>query len=174
MAKLQSLLAVVALAQGDYARAQALGEEGLGLKRELGMAGETAETINLLGFVSLCQGEIERAERLFKETLFHVQDLNPQATISAGLIGMAGVSLARGRTEPAVRLLGATKEVRHPDRDSLFPFLYREYDRYMDGARAQLGEAAFAAAYSKGQTMTLEQAVAYALAGEDLSGFQTL
>ncbi|MFN8475829.1 MAG: tetratricopeptide repeat protein [Anaerolineae bacterium] len=169
MAKLLSLLAVVALAQGDYARAQALGKEGLGLKRELGMAGGTAETINLLGYVSLYQGEIERAERLFKETLFHVQDLNLQATISAGLIGMAGVWLAKGRTGAAVRLLGATKEVNHPDRDSLFPFLYGEYDRYVDGARAQLGEAAFAVAYSEGQAMTLDEAVAYVLEAEDVN-----
>ncbi|MFN8500068.1 MAG: tetratricopeptide repeat protein [Anaerolineae bacterium] len=174
MAKLLSLLGMVALAQGDYARAGALGEEGLGLKRELGMAGQTAETIALLGYVSLRQGEIDRAETLFRERLFRGQEPVRSATISAGLIGMAGVWLAKGRAEPAARLLGATKEVSHPHWDSLFPFAYGEYDRYADGARAALSEAAFAAAFSAGQAMTLEQAVAYALEEEDACGLQDL
>ncbi|MFN8484530.1 MAG: tetratricopeptide repeat protein [Anaerolineae bacterium] len=163
MAKLLALLGVVALAQGDYARAGALGEEGLRLKRELGMGGETAETIALLGYVSLRQGEIERAETLFREQLFRGQEPVRSATISAGLIGMAGVWLEKGRAEPAARLLGATKEVSHPHWDSLFPFAYGEYERYADGARAALGEAAFAAAFSEGQAMTLDEAVAYVL-----------
>jgi hypothetical protein len=54
--------------------------------------------------------------------------------------------------ERAVRLLGAAEGVA----------------RAMDGARAALGEAAFAAACAEGQVMPLEQAIAYALeaAGE--------
>ena len=38
-----------------------------------------------------------------------------------------------------------------------------EYDRYLSGARAALGEAAIAAAWEAGQALSLEAAIAFAL-----------
>ena len=40
-----------------------------------------------------------------------------------------------------------------------------DQERVLSEVRAQLGEAAFAAAWEEGQAMTLEQAVEYALEG---------
>jgi hypothetical protein len=44
-----------------------------------------------------------------------------------------------------------------------------EYQRHLAAARAQLAEAAFAAALAEGRAMSLDQALAYALADSDLA-----
>ena len=51
-------------------------------------------------------------------------------------------------------------------------WIYHEFDSNVAAVRAELGEAAFAAAWGEGQTMTFEQAVAYALAENAVIGSQ--
>jgi hypothetical protein len=64
---------------------------------------------------------------------------------AATLLGGAeGVCAAMGRTPPASAV--------------------DEYERAVHGAREALGEAAFAAAWAEGRAMSLNQAIAYALA----------
>jgi hypothetical protein len=46
---------------------------------------------------------------------------------------------------------------------SLPPGEQADYDRMVSTTRAQFDETTFAAAWAEGQTMTLEQAIAYAL-----------
>jgi hypothetical protein len=45
-----------------------------------------------------------------------------------------------------------------------------DYDAWLAGVRSQLDEAAFAAACAEGSTMTLEQAVEYAVGRSDQAG----
>jgi hypothetical protein len=76
--------------------------------------------------------------------------------------GLADVALAEGRPRRAAQLLAAARLIvenqqTHPvDRD--------DYERDVALARAQLGEEAFTAAWAEGQAMSLEQAIAFALA----------
>jgi hypothetical protein len=73
--------------------------------------------------------------------------------------------MAQGRAERAAQLLGAAKapldatgsRTHHVDR--------AEFDRSAAAARAQLGEDAFAAAWTAGQALTLDQAITEALDG---------
>jgi hypothetical protein len=65
--------------------------------------------------------------------------------------------------EHAVRLLGAAEGVAQALGRSLPVAVPGDYQRTVDGARAALGEAAFAAAWAAGHVLTLEEAVAYAL-----------
>jgi hypothetical protein len=68
-----------------------------------------------------------------------------------------------GFPEKFVRLLGSA-EGTLPEIRGLLESLFRiEVEKFIESARAALGEAAFLDAYKKGKSMTLDQAVAYAL-----------
>ncbi len=63
----------------------------------------------------------------------------------------------------AARLLGAAAGLRKTIGAPLSPPDRAENERSVEAVRAALGEAAFAAAWAKGGTMELEQAIRYAL-----------
>jgi hypothetical protein len=83
--------------------------------------------------------------------------------LALGLAGLAAVAAAAGDSGRAVRLSGWT-EARIGSTDPGDAADRAERDRHVAAARARLGEEPAAAAYTAGQAMTLEQAVAAALA----------
>jgi hypothetical protein len=80
------------------------------------------------------------------------------------LAGLARAAAAQGQPERAARLFAAVPVPYRARGPVLVEAADRaEFDREVASVRAQLGEAAFAAAWAAGQAMTTEQAVAYAL-----------
>jgi tetratricopeptide (TPR) repeat protein len=156
-------LGELARLEGDYARAGALYTEALQLDREMLGTYRQPEVLCNLGYVALHERDYARARALFQESL----TLNRQGGLAAGILpcvtGCAGLVGAAGQPQAAARLLGAVESslralglvMDAPER--------MEYDRIVEAARAQLDEATFQAAWAKGQAMTLEQAVVYAL-----------
>ena len=156
-------LGELARLEGDYARAGALYTEALHLDREMLGTYRQPEVLCNLGYVALHERDYARARALFQESLA----LNRQGGLAAGILpcvtGCAGLVGATGQPQAAARLLGAVESslralglvMDAPER--------MEYDRIVEAARAQLDEATFQAAWAKGQAMTLEQAVVYAL-----------
>jgi hypothetical protein len=60
-------------------------------------------------------------------------------------------------------LWGAGQALREAIGAPLPPNEHPEYERMVAAARARLGEDAFAAAWARGRTISLEQAIAFAL-----------
>ena len=85
------------------------------------------------------------------------------------LLGIGGVASAVRQAERAARLLSAAETLLDSIGLSLaaWPEVRADYDRYVAVARAHLSEEAFAAAWAVGRTMTIEQAIAEALAVAD-------
>ena len=77
--------------------------------------------------------------------------------------GLAGVAGDRGQAERAARLLGAEQALCESIGAVLTPSDESAFKRGLASARAALGEAAFAAAVAAGRTMSLDQAIDYAL-----------
>jgi len=71
------------------------------------------------------------------------------------------VALAQKQLERAVRLSGAAEAMRESLNICLSPIEQKKSDRTKTAARAGLDEKAFAAEWSRGLAMTLEQAVSY-------------
>ena len=163
-------LGIVALSQGDYGQARALFDETLTLNRELGSKGGIADSLLLLGMVALSQGDYDQATALFEESLTLFRDLGIIVEISLRLAALAGVSAARGGSKRAAQLFGAREALSEtfPGKiPPLLPVFRVEYERYVNLARAGLGEEAFAAAWAEGRKMSMEQAIDYALNNED-------
>jgi predicted ATPase/DNA-binding SARP family transcriptional activator len=154
------LLGEIARFQGDYEQAAPRYEESLKLHRELDNKAGLAAVLSNLGYVALNRGDHPSARALFDESLSLSRELGHRYLIAAGLIGLAGLE---SQPKVAVRWLGAAEESR---RLMGAPADKVAHERLMDVLRAQLDEAAFAAAWAEGQAMTLEQAVEQALEAE--------
>ena len=108
-------------------------------------------------------GDHATARARWREALRMRQELGDKAEIGDSLEGLAALAAAARRPWRALRLAGAAaaarraagRQQRLPDRERLA--------RWLEPARRVLPSEAAAAAWAEGQTMPLEQAVAYAL-----------
>jgi predicted ATPase/class 3 adenylate cyclase len=160
-----NLLGEVARSEGDCARAAARYEEALTLNRELGNQRAIAQTLCNLGHARLRQGDRAEAAACFREglTLSHAYG-HPQLEAES-LAGCAGVAAVEGHPRRAARLLAVAEVLLRTTGRQLDATDQAEYDRNMAAARIQLDEPTWAFVWAAGQAMSLEQAVADALAG---------
>jgi len=153
----------IARLEDDYAAARSFYEESLALRRKLGDTRGIGVTLANLGFVVLRQGDDQQAAIYFGESLPLFQQLGNTNCLVACLTGFAGVFGRQTRPERAARLFGAAEALRETFHLRLEYVDRIEEDRHIAAVRAQLDEATFAAAWSEGRAMTLEQANEYAL-----------
>jgi hypothetical protein len=78
--------------------------------------------------------------------------------------GKARLELMNGRAVKAARLFGAAWTRREIENYPLTEFERPDYEAAIAEVRSAIGEASFDEAFAKGQTMTLEQAIEFALA----------
>ncbi len=154
---------VIAQLQGEWEQAIALYAESLALVREVAHKGLTAVSLHNLGGAVLHQGDARRAAACFAEGLALSREIGDRDPIAHNLAGMAGVMAAQKQPERSARLFGAAEALFDAMGQVAEPVDRTEYDRNAAMARAQLGDEAFAAAWAKGRTTTVEQAIAHAL-----------
>jgi predicted ATPase/transcriptional regulator with XRE-family HTH domain len=147
----------VALSQGDAALARSLIEESLALCREMGNQEDIATSLFVSGKVDESQGDYAAARALYKESLAIGRVVSDNRHIASCLEGLAGLCVAQGEPVGAVRLWGAAEALREAMGTPIPPVYRANYDRSIANTRTQLGEQAFAAAWTEGRTMTLEQ-----------------
>ena len=160
-------LAEVARLRGRYGQAVALYEECLAIFRpDPASVWIVARSQQGLGDAYLQQGDRQRAAALFRDSLrFFAQSVN-QRLIAVSLAGLAAVARADGMLDDAARLLGVVAallerlSLRLPAADQA------AYERELALLRSNLSEPLIAHAWASGQALTLEQAVAEALAEE--------
>jgi predicted ATPase/DNA-binding SARP family transcriptional activator/uncharacterized protein HemY len=157
-----------AMRQGDYAAAREYLEQSLALGRELGSYRDIAHALGALGHLERETGEYARCAGHYRESLALGQSRDDRGAIARALEEFAGLAGRQRRWERAVRLLAAAEGVAQTLGRSLPVAVPEEYQRTLDGARAALGEAAFAAAWAAGQAMSLAAAIRYAL--EEVAG----
>jgi len=178
-------LGEVARCEGDYARAAALYDESLQLFRELENSGDIARSLHNLAYVAHHMGEDVRAAGLFHESLERFRERGNKRGIAECLAGLAAVALgfagAGGRgTEPqagtahlgsavqrATLLLAAARAEFDALGVEMWPADQVEYDGNLAALRtlgSALNSESFEKAWAEGRGMSLETAVAYALA----------
>ena len=172
-----SSLGAVAYVQGDEARATRLLETSLALARELGGKACMGWDLTFLGRVATAQGDYNQAAAQLAEALTLFGELRYKDAIAFTLEGFAGLAVASAQAQAtaaadarasalhAARLFGAGEVLREKINLPMSPVDRPDYERDVAAAHALLDETAFEEAWAEGRTMTLEQAVAYALDG---------
>jgi non-specific serine/threonine protein kinase len=149
--------------QGNYKEAQAFFEESMVLLREIGDKNWLAYAARRLAHIALRQTNYRRAFVLCAESLTLNVEMGDKRGVAACLAAMASMSAAQGHATHAARLYGATAALLESFGVQLIPWDQIESEPYMIGTRAEIGEDEYTKAYSEGQAMTLDQAIAYAL-----------
>ena len=158
-----SSLAKVALLQGDLGHSVDLYEESLTLWRIIGDEVSISLLLIDLGSLLLKQGNMDRAATLFAESLRLSKKIESPVRISCCLMGLVALAMARGKPEFAAQFLGVVESLAPcAQRIPVYDCQYRP-DRFIETARAALGDPAYTAAYESGKQLGLDQAVAYAL-----------
>jgi predicted ATPase len=155
------------LLQGDLERAKAFAEEAAALCREEGDRVLLPFPVSMLGWVALLSGDLERADALHKESLALSREAGGSWGTPVFLEGLACTAEAKGESEKAARLFGATQALR--EAMGVGPWVAPLVEPYLVGARSQLEEGAWIAAWEEGGAMSLETAIEYALSEEETS-----
>jgi len=159
-------LGEVARFEGDDERAGTFYEQALENLRELGSRLPSANPLIGLAWVSLHRGEYRKASALFQESLeLHKEYGYKMGMVEECLGGLAAVLGMTRKPKPAARLFGAVESLLESVEMAgrWEPQDQNEYDHYFAAVRGQLDEAAFEKAWAEGRTMTLEQAIEFAL-----------
>jgi non-specific serine/threonine protein kinase len=154
------------LYQGNLDEAEARLGESLALSRRIGYRWAAYQATWALGRVAYERNDRQRAAGLFTEALLLAQTLGARSSISVVLWDWAGLAADGGDGERAVRLLGATAALRATMGLPAEPTIDDRpgWARAVAMGQAQLGDAAFAEAWAAGRTLSVEQAIAEALA----------
>jgi predicted ATPase/class 3 adenylate cyclase len=161
-------LAEVARQKGEYERAKTLGMECLSLYQEMTDQFNIATTVGWLGLLTVWSGnEHDSAEGFLKESLALNREIGNWDYGVYCMEGFAGLAGARRQGARAARLWGAAEALRESIGAPPTPEARRYYERSMAAARAQLGEAAWEAAFAEGMAMSPEEAAEYALGEGD-------
>ncbi len=160
-------LADVQMRLGDVEKAAKLWSESLAFFRELGDTWGIAFALGGLGDTARYQRDYERATKLLRESLALHLNLNHKVDIPYLLEALALVAVALRDPCRAARLFGSAETLRQEINVPLWTSYQGDYAPFMAQARTDLGTESFAMAWEEGHTMTLEQAIEFALAEPD-------
>jgi predicted ATPase/DNA-binding XRE family transcriptional regulator len=163
-------LGTLLLIQGELGRAAAAMEEGLGLARKLGDRLGISNGLYCLAQVAQAGGDHDLAARRLKEGVILSEEMRDQSNLGYFVEGLAVVAGVQGEAERSARLFGAAegllRAVEAPVYDYYEP-IRSFYERTEATVRSRLGEEAFERAAVEGQAMDFDQAVEYALDGDE-------
>jgi non-specific serine/threonine protein kinase len=150
--------------RGDEEAAASLMHEALALSRQIGFLWGTAICLNRVGRLAHTRGDDAEAARLYGESLGLWRELGDYWRMSRQLIDLAEVAADNGQFEHAARLLGAAEAINEPIGASESFVDDSARQRTLQLTSEHLTTEAFDRAWAAGQAMSLEAAVAMAMA----------
>jgi hypothetical protein len=158
------MLGHVACGEEDYATARSLYEKCIKLCRAIGDRLMLPSVIQDMCMAMMKCGEYDGVAALLEMSLLLYQEQGIIFGAVEALTVFAYLAVAQGLAERAMSLAGAAVSNYRALSKRLFPRQLADFERTQATARQMLGPQAAAVAWKKGQAMTLEQAIAYALA----------
>jgi hypothetical protein len=120
-----------------------------------------------LGYLALSESNLTEAYNIFSETVHNFQKDHNLDGAAFTAEGMAGVYVAMERPSIAAQLIGWADATRKKIED-IRPLLEQaDVDKIIAACLAKMGEVAFSDAYERGNKMSLDEVVAYALQEND-------
>jgi hypothetical protein len=156
-------MAMIAKYQGNYEDARERFTSIAPTFRDLGDRHRSNMVKSELGHIDRYEGHYDKAESAYRETILEWQRLGHRAAIAHQLECFAFLAEVRGDNERAARLYGAAEGLREKIAISMTAVEKAEYEQHIADLRAACDAKAFAAAWSAGRAMSMEQAIAYAL-----------
>jgi len=165
VAMVLSNLGQARLDMGDLAGASATSDEGLPLARELQSGDTIARFLALGGSVSRQRGNHDQARRQLVEALTLYRAVGVRDEMWRTLEELASVAAAVGRLEGSALLLAAAAAIDDSFGALRSPTERAAYERCVAAATAALGAGGFQAAWARGLTLPLDEAIALTFGG---------
>jgi len=160
-----NFLGDLALNQGDTIRAKVYFEDTAALQRETGNINFLAYTTRRLAHLAWQAGDFLKAIQLCTESLLMNQEVNDPRGMIASLAGFVAIAVAQGKFGRAAVLKAAIDAQIASTGIHLLYIDKKEYERNILLLSEQLIGKNTDRFQAKGQSMTLEEAIAFALEG---------
>jgi predicted ATPase/class 3 adenylate cyclase len=163
----EGILARLAFYRGDLPEARKHADLMLDLHREMGDLLSVTGHQSEMAHVARQLGNFEEALGLYRETIQEWQEIGHRGAVAHQLECFAFIAKAQEQGERATRLMSAAEALRAASSSPRTPQEQLEYDREVAGLRAGMDEKDFHLLWEEGQSMTMEQAVDFALSEND-------
>jgi predicted ATPase len=161
-----SQLGDIALAQRDFDLAEHLYSQAIDPGAEMPDVVQHPYPPRRLAYLVLRRGDCDQAVTLVHQSLRLNLAIDDRRAVAACLTALASVAQVQGQLVRAARLFGAAEAILISIAAMLLPADSEEYDRSVEALRTQLSETDLAAAWAEGRSLSLAQAVDYALQAE--------
>jgi non-specific serine/threonine protein kinase len=153
----------VALNHSNPEWARSLYEETVAILRELGDLNFLAYSVRRLAELYWQKGDYDQARARLQESLTLNQEVADPRGITACLAGFAAVAVARKQYPRAAQLMGAVETQLASLGIRLLYMDKMEYDRNLAILQAKVDESTLKKFWAKGNGLSLEEAIAFAL-----------
>jgi len=161
--KTQTLLAYLALDQGNYSEARVQLEEILYFYRQAHLYFYIDMPLWMLGVIAIHDGDYPRAKEWYTECLLFDLQIGLPRQVAECFIGFAGIANAEQHYERSVQLLGAGIAQAEERANPLETVDQVEYKRLTTLLCEEVGDEKFEGLAAMGRSMTMDQAIEYAL-----------
>lgn len=150
----------------DLMSARRVYEECLPLLRDIGENLMADHAIWGLGKVALREGRLEEARSCAARSLLFQKQHKSPIGVPYIIESFADLAVVENQPQRAVRLFAAAARTREAQNSFPQPLVVAENEQYLAPLRETLSAEEFAAAWKEGHTMTIEEAIEYALEKE--------
>ena len=140
--------------------------EGLAIARDLGDRRQVATALKALGDAHCENGDIVRALESYREGLLLAQSVDAIAVILGHFDGIVKTMHRRGQVEDLVTLIAASEHIRQTigvRRERSDRFDQSQIEQITTRAEQMVSETSYRAAWENGYTMSLDEAISFAL-----------
>jgi len=151
---------------GELERARSLTEEARTIARDSGNVINEVFALTYLGNIAFAEGDPHEATRHYRDAISRAKHLHAPNEALLPLHAFGRLAAATGRFEDAAQLLAAVESALADPDDPTRPISPRIAPRHaatVNAVRSALGDTAFHAAWSTGATLTVDDAIGFAL-----------
>jgi tetratricopeptide (TPR) repeat protein len=149
--------------QGDYQQARAYYEEAVMVAEKVGSYGASTWSHTNLAYTNLRQGNIRQAREKFNVSIQRFQKANSLIVLVYAIEGFASLNVNQDQPERAARLFAWADAMRDQIGDHRPPIEQASVERDLAVIHSKLNDADFVRLSAEGSTMTIEQAIPFAL-----------
>jgi DNA-binding CsgD family transcriptional regulator len=159
-------LCTILIAAGEIDRAIEVGERGVALSEECGESWCRGYQLDFLARARWLRGDRDQAETLARGAVMHKHAIDDRNGLAMVLETRAWMAAEQGGHEHAAILLGSAQRVRDSSSLTLIELYRQQHERSASVASGGIGRKAFDAAFARGRAMTIDEGVAFAVAGK--------
>jgi len=149
--------------QENYEAARQLFENAQDVFSQLRIKNYVMAGKSQLGHIARYTGDLAGAKSIYRETILGWQDIGNRGAVAHELESFAAIAIAEDKPQHAYTLLGAAEILRERSNSPMTDFERAKYEQMITSIRSLLSETESDTLWEEGRSMTMEQAIEFAL-----------